>query len=93
LRQSEITVAVTADIAHRIPAGWYPDRDDRSRRRWWNGVEWTDYYSANPDQKAPAPRLHSLRAALTFKDRVAAFTLAGLLLANLVLIGVVAKLF
>ena len=84
------TVAVTADIAHRIPAGWYPDRDDRSRRRWWNGAEWTEYYSANPDTQAPAPRTHSLRAAITFKDRVAAFTLGGLLLANLVLIGVIA---
>jgi hypothetical protein len=82
-------VAVTADIAHRIPAGWYPDRDDRSRRRWWNGVEWTEYFSANPDTHAPGPQLHSIRRALTFKDRVAAFTLAGLLLANLVLIGFV----
>jgi hypothetical protein len=82
-------VAVTADIAHRIPAGWYPDRDDRSRRRWWNGVEWTEYFSANPDTQDPRPQLHSIRRALTFKDRVAAFTLAGLLLANLVLIGFV----
>jgi hypothetical protein len=82
-------VAVTADIAHRIPAGWYPDRDDRSRRRWWNGVEWTEYFSANPDTLAPGPQLHSIRRAITFKDRIAAFTLAGLLLANLVLIGFV----
>jgi hypothetical protein len=82
-------VAVTADIAHRIPAGWYPDRDDRSRRRWWNGVEWTEYCSANPDTHAPGPQTHSIRRAITFKDRVAAFMLAGLLLANLVLIGFV----
>jgi hypothetical protein len=82
-------VAVTADIAHRIPAGWYPDRDDRTRRRWWNGVEWTQYYSANPDSQPARPQPHSLRRALTFKDRVAAFTLAGLLLANLVLLGFV----
>ncbi|MDQ1546320.1 MAG: hypothetical protein QOH69_1224 [Actinomycetota bacterium] len=83
-------MAVTADIAHRIPAGWYPDRDDRSRRRWWNGVEWTEYFSANPDTLAPGPHVHSIRRAITFKDRVAAFMLAGLLLANLVLIGFVA---
>jgi hypothetical protein len=82
-------VAVTADIAHRIPAGWYPDRDDRSRRRWWNGVEWTPYFSANPDTQAPRTELHSLRRALTFKDRVAAGTLGGLLLANLIVIGFV----
>jgi hypothetical protein len=84
-------VAVTADIAHRIPAGWYPDRDDRSRRRWWNGAEWTEYYSANPEHTVDGPRTHTLLGAVTFKDRVAAFTLAGLLLANLVLLGVVTK--
>jgi Protein of unknown function (DUF2510) len=85
-------VAVTADIAHRIPAGWYPDRDDRSRRRWWNGVEWTEYYSANPDHTAPTPQLHSLRRAVLFKDRVAAFTLVALLIANVILLAIVAKL-
>src|ERR1700712_119938 len=55
-------VAVTADIAHRIPAGWYPDRNDRSRRRWWNGVEWTEYFSANPDtQQVRAHQAPTLR--------------------------------
>ena len=82
-------MAVTADIAHRIPAGWYPDRENRSRRRWWNGVEWTEYFSANPDSQSSLPQAHSLRRAITFKDRIAAFTLAGLLLANLVVIGLV----
>jgi hypothetical protein len=86
-------VAVTADIARRIPAGWYPDRDDRARRRWWNGVEWTEYYSANPDTQPIRLQPHSLRRAITFKDRIAAFTLAGLLLANLVLLGFVAHVF
>ncbi len=83
-------MAVTADIAHRIPAGWYPDRDDRSRRRWWNGSEWTEYFSANPDSQASSPQAHTLRRAITLKDRVAAFTLGGLLLANLIVIGLVA---
>jgi Protein of unknown function (DUF2510) len=82
-------VAVTADIAHRIPAGWYPDRDDRSRRRWWNGVEWTEYFSANPDTQTFSPQPHSLRRAITFKDRIAAGIVGGLLLANLVLLGLV----
>jgi len=85
-------VAVTADIAHRIPAGWYPDRIDPSRRRWWNGVEWTEYYSANPDAKAAALHPHTIRSAITFKDRVAGFTIAGLLVANLILLAVVTKL-
>ena len=79
-------MAVTADIAHRIPAGWYPDRNDRSRRRWWDGTQWTDYYSAAPLGETAPPPLHSLRRALTFKDRVAASVLTGLLLANTVVL-------
>lgn len=85
-------MAVTADIAHRIPAGWYPDRDDRSRRRWWNGAEWTEYYSANPEHTVDGVRPHTLRGAVTFKDRIAAFTIGGLLLANLIVLGFVARL-
>ena len=84
-------MAVTADIAHRIPAGWYPDRENRSRRRWWNGEEWTEYYSAAPTQEQPTIVAHSLRRAITFKDKVAASTVGGLLLANLVLILLVAR--
>jgi hypothetical protein len=83
-------VTVAADIAHRIPAGWYPDREDRSRRRWWNGVEWTEYYSVNPDTQPICLEPHSLRRAITFKDRVAALILGGLLVANLVVLGLVA---
>jgi hypothetical protein len=41
-------MTVNSAIALRIPAGWYPDRLDRTRRRWWDGTEWTDYYSAVP---------------------------------------------
>lgn len=41
-------VADTA-VAHRIPAGWYRDRDDPSRRRWWDGIEWTDHYAPATD--------------------------------------------
>ncbi len=88
-------MAITADIAHRIPAGWYPDRDDRSRRRWWDGTEWTDYYSAAPVRaltlvetlKSDEPTQHSLRAALSFRDRVAGFTVVGILVANLIAVA------
>ena len=38
-------MAVSAAVASRIPAGWYGDLDDPERRRWWDGVEWTDYYA------------------------------------------------
>jgi hypothetical protein len=52
-------------------------------------VEWTEYFSANPDSQAARPQPHSLRRAITFKDRVAASTVASLLLANLVVLGFV----
>lgn len=32
------------------PAGWYPDPEDASRHRWWNGVSWTE----NRSDPAPA---------------------------------------
>jgi hypothetical protein len=41
-------VAGTA-VAHRIPAGWYRDKLDPERRRWWDGIEWTDHYAPIPD--------------------------------------------
>lgn len=41
-------VAGTA-VAHRIPAGWYRDKIDPERRRWWDGIEWTDHYSPITD--------------------------------------------
>jgi hypothetical protein len=34
-------------VSHRIPAGWYPDRERPTRRRWWNGTDWTDFYTAS----------------------------------------------
>lgn len=54
---------VSDAIAHRIPAGWYRDRESPGRRRWWNGERWTDFYSAplvaplaQPVQAIPSPR-------------------------------------
>ncbi len=47
-------MSISTEISRKIPAGWYPCREDRSRRRWWNGVEWTEYYA--PLQK-PSLRL------------------------------------
>lgn len=25
------------------PAGWYPDEQDRTKQRYWNGSRWTDH--------------------------------------------------
>lgn len=43
-----------------IPAGWYPDPDDATRGRYWDGVTWTDLrhtpgqpYPAGATPKAP----------------------------------------
>ena len=35
------------------PAGWYPDPDDATRGRYWNGFAWTDLYHT-PGQPFPA---------------------------------------
>jgi hypothetical protein len=130
------TMTATAAVARRIPAGWYPDRNDRSRRQWFDGADWTDYFSAVPERalslvpdlesdpefsytldlvfesrveapapvvvaatpvdeivveyETPAPLRHSLRRAITFRDRVPAVVLSSLFVGNVVLIGVVA---
>ncbi len=37
-------------------AGWYPDPDNESRNRWWNGIAWTDNRTpARAPATAPAP--------------------------------------
>lgn len=30
------------------PAGWYPDPQQRTRLRWWDGLDWTDIRRAPP---------------------------------------------
>jgi hypothetical protein len=106
-------MAITADIAHRIPAGWYPCREDRSRRRWWDGTEWTEYFSDAPTrpiaiidpirhaiEASPVvettiereARAHTLRAALTFRDRIAAVVIFGVLVADLVVLAFLLRL-
>ncbi len=31
-------------------AGWYPDPENRTRLRWWDGLDWTDIRRAVPSQ-------------------------------------------
>lgn len=32
------------------PAGWYPDPQNRSRLRWWDGLDWTDIRRPVPSE-------------------------------------------
>lgn len=34
-----------------VPAGWYPDGS--GRRRWWDGVQWTEHFEPPPAPPAP----------------------------------------
>ena len=50
------------------PAGWYPDSDDPTAHRWWDGASWTDHLQAPSASAAPLTR-RELRAqvgALTY---------------------------
>lgn len=40
------------------PAGWYPQRDDHSTLRWWDGRQWTSHTqpAMPPTQAQPVPR-------------------------------------
>ena len=43
--ETPIRPEVSAAVRHRIPAGWYPDRENPARRRWWDGTTWTAHYT------------------------------------------------
>jgi uncharacterized protein YbjQ (UPF0145 family) len=34
-------------------AGWYPDPDDVSQLRWWDGAQWTEQRQASISEQAP----------------------------------------
>jgi Protein of unknown function (DUF2510) len=33
--------------------GWYDDPEDSGKRRWWNGVQWTDDFQGSPTTPTP----------------------------------------
>ena len=35
------------------PAGWYPNPDDATQLRWWDGSAWTDQVQASISEQAP----------------------------------------
>src|SRR5262245_25951062 len=39
-------------------AGWYPDPDDGTQTRYWDGTDWTDHRAAGTGQPVIAPVDH-----------------------------------
>ncbi|MBX3092641.1 MAG: DUF2510 domain-containing protein [Cryobacterium sp.] len=37
------------------PAGWYPDPENTTQLRWWDGAQWTENRSASPVANAATP--------------------------------------
>ncbi len=48
-------------IADAPAAGWFPDPQNRSRLRWWDGTDWSDIYRAPPSDAEL--QLHQARTA------------------------------
>ena len=52
-------------------AGWYPDPQDRTRLRWWDGLDWTEVRRAVPSAAELTAAEHS--AAVATSDRSGGF--------------------
>ncbi|MEL6894250.1 MAG: DUF2510 domain-containing protein [Actinomycetota bacterium] len=52
-------------------AGWYPDPENRSRLRWWDGLDWTDIRRAVPSQAElmAAERINALSASAELPEQ------------------------
>ena len=52
-------------------AGWYPDPENRTRLRWWDGLDWTDIRRAVPSdaELAKAQRLEALSSSAEFPEQ------------------------
>lgn len=58
-------------VSHRIPAGWYSDRDMPTRRRWWNGTDWTDFYTASIATPEPVTEADAEAEPVTTSEPIA----------------------
>jgi Protein of unknown function (DUF2510) len=52
----------SAPPAGESPAGWYPDPQDPSRSRYWNGTAWTSWRRRGPGTPPPPPPYRPLTA-------------------------------
>ncbi|SDD16227.1 DUF2510 domain-containing protein [Auraticoccus monumenti] len=70
------------------PAGWYPDPEDHSTVRWWNGIGWTSWRAEGADATPPPhggdPR--TVATVVPTVDRERRHTLRTVLLAVLTLL-------
>jgi hypothetical protein len=44
-----------------VYAGWYPDYEDPSAERYWDGLEWTTHTRPWVDQTMPSPEIADAR--------------------------------
>ena len=40
-------------MTQTTPAGWYPNPDNATQLRWWDGASWTDRVQASISEQAP----------------------------------------
>lgn len=72
------------------PAGWYPDPDDGSRQRYWDGDEWTE---DRVDYRATTPGQATGPVSSAGGNRRALFIVGGLVVALVLIVGGVALTF
>lgn len=63
---------MTEEMTNQPPAGWYPNPQDSTQSRWWDGQAWTDHFNAAPTATAllsmPAPNTSESDAAPSRRD-------------------------
>jgi Protein of unknown function (DUF2510) len=87
-------IAVSASVAHRRPAGWYPDEDEPTLRRWWDGVAWTEYWAPatqpHPvlvEKAQDAAEPYEPQVIMIFKPTAPVWVATVLVTANAILFG------
>lgn len=71
---------MTEENTNQPPAGWYPNPQDTTQARWWDGQSWTDHLNAAPTATVmlppPAPNVSGLGAAASGRDLRAGIEIA-----------------
>ena len=51
---------VCRTVRRVTPAGWYPDPENPSHSRYWNGTAWTSWHRSGPRTSPPSPQYRPL---------------------------------